>query len=211
MPNIEPPDVPPRLPATYELPAKSLLYRLYRHKYGALAFNPTTQANPYRGGRFDSADGSYSYLYAASSIRAAVAETLLRHASVGSTKGRILPESAVRDLAVVRIRTTRVLSLVDLTGAHLHNIGQHDGWLTSCESHYYPQTRHWAVALRGWSESAVGFRWRPRHDNNEFAFVLFGDRTPADSLISEWSRRSISRSGREALEDALAAYGAAVL
>jgi hypothetical protein len=211
MPNTEPPDQPVGPLTIVELPTGSVLFRVFSRRYGPLSFNPTAQTNPYRGGRFDSPDGSYSYLYAANSDRAAIAETLLRHAPIESTKGRILPASQIDGQGIVQIQIARSLQLIDLSGPGLHGVGQYDSWLTTCESCFYPQTRHWALAIRKWEPDIHGFRWRPRHDNSGYAYVLFGDRTPADALLKKRSRYSSSLSGRKIFDGALDVYGVVIL
>lgn len=193
----------------YQLPANQILCRLYKVPYDPTTFNKTAASNPYRGGRFDSVDGSFSYLYFGSSVSVAVAETLLRYTPGDNIADPVIVnEQNIARTGIAWIRTDRPLDLVDLTGLGLHRIGQPDGWLTSCEAEDYPRTRFWAVALRDWAPDAVGFRWRPRHNNDEFAYVLFGDRVKADSLLKDHVRRTSSVSGRRILEKALSEFGA---
>ena len=211
MPNVEPPERPPQEPEVCLLPEGADLCRLYRVRFGPLSFNSAAATNPYKGGRFDSPDGSYTYMYCASTPSAAVAETLLRYVpGSGVETPTIVHEKNIVGSGLVRIETCRPLQLIDLTGQGFHKIGQTDDWLTSCEADQYPQTRHWANALREWVPEAHGLKWRARHDNNEFAFVLFGDRLTADTLRRQSVRLLSSPSGRVYLEELLAEYGAVV-
>ena len=78
MPLVEPPTLPPGNPTTRVLLHRTVLWRMHSDAFDPTAFNPTQVTNPFAGGRFDSSDGSYSYLYAAENRDVAVAETLLR-------------------------------------------------------------------------------------------------------------------------------------
>ncbi|NQW73554.1 MAG: RES family NAD+ phosphorylase, partial [Actinobacteria bacterium] len=47
--------------------------------------------------------------------------------------------------------------------------------LTKCDADQYELTRAWAHALRTWFPQVDGFQYRPRHDEDAFAWVLFDD------------------------------------
>ena len=52
---------------TRTLNAGTVWWRMHSDAFDPTTFNPTSATNPFRGGRFDSSDGSYSYLYAGES------------------------------------------------------------------------------------------------------------------------------------------------
>ncbi len=130
------------------------------------------------GGRFDSADGSYAFLYAGSDPVACVAETLLRDRNAVPYR---VPAKRLLGLRLSELEVARDWVVVNLFGPSLSAIGQ-DAWLTSCGPADYPVTRRWAAAIRAWAPAASGLVWRARHDNDRFAYVLFSDRSPHDAL-----------------------------
>ncbi|MEY2453549.1 MAG: hypothetical protein QOD92_3123 [Acidimicrobiaceae bacterium] len=165
--------------------------------------------NPYLGGRFDSFDGSYSYLYAGDTASVAVAETLLRYVpATDIRKPRLVRKREIKDKQLSEVLVLKPLTVVQLFGTGLHAIGQQDGWVTSCDADHYPQTRTWAVAIRDWSPMAAGFAWHPRHDNDRLAFVFFGDRLSIDSLKSGRTHRAATRAGRRIIATELHRYHA---
>lgn len=151
--------------------------------FAPTAFNPTPAPTADRGGRFDSLDGDYGYLYAGEDHYVAVAEALLRDVPFPEGGPRQLPFRVVRNRNLSWLETTRDLSLVSLRGADLGHVGQ-DVWLTKCEAAEYVQTRRWAAAIRRWVPDAAGFVWRSRRDEERLAYVFFDDRTPEGSFVA---------------------------
>jgi hypothetical protein len=157
------------------------------------------------GGRFDSHDGAYAYLYAGSDTIAAVAETLLRDRPPSGTF--LVPHKRVEAKKLSRLRTARHLPVVALHGAGLSAIRQ-TAELTSSGAGDYENTREWARALRTDAAAASGFEWRPRHDNDRFAYVFFSDRCTSADFVVERSYSLSDGHGRSLLKRALAGHGA---
>lgn len=207
MPYTAPPKTPPGSLHRETLAVGATLWRLHSTKYAPTTFNPTVANDPFAGGRFDSPDGSYTYLYAGEDIHVAAVEALLRDVPAGHlTTARVLPHAALVERSISCIQVRREVNLVYLSGAGAHAIGQ-DSWLTNCEARYFPHTRAWAVAIRGWDDGIGGFVWRSRVNNDRRAYVLFGDRLTADSLIP-WgkSARCTTKTGLAMLRGALSKY-----
>lgn len=123
-------------------------HRVHSGDFAGDEFNYTTANDPYRGGRFDSHQGDYGYLYVASSLGAAVDETLIRDEPFDSVGARVILRSTVRARIWSELLIRSELRLVDLSSVDgLSCLGQ-DYWLTDCDSHFYPQTRAWAAAIR---------------------------------------------------------------
>lgn len=207
MPYSEPPDHPPGDPVLRTLDAGVILHRVHDGGFDAAAFNPTAADNPFRGGRFDSSDGSYTYLYAGDDVATALAEAFLREVPADEiATRRRLPSVALVGRVMSRLRVEKPISLVSLSGADAYAVGQ-DGWLTTADAKHYPHTRAWAAAIREWAPDAGGFVWRSRVDNNRYAYVFFGDRVAADGLRKEGpSRKCTSRSGIAMVRSELAKY-----
>ncbi len=172
-------------------------YRIHNNKFAPNQFNHTRADDPYAGGRFDSARGDYGYLYLGSSEQVAVDEVLLRDTPFAATGVRVLSSSVLANRDLSRLRVDVELPVVDLvTAQSLAQVGQ-DYWLTDCDSFAYPHTRVWARAIRKWAPAVAGFVWRPRHNHEELAWVLFSDssspsRRPSTSgPLREESREEI--------------------
>ena len=165
-------------PLTSDLKSGLKLWRIHSRIYDANAFNPTIPIAK-SGGRFDTIEGDYSYIYAGSDVNAAVAETLIRDRRLNSPYNRIL-KKRIRGKNLSKIQLKTDLTVVKLHGNGPAAVGQEDDWITSCGSGDYPITREWASAIREWSPLGCGIIYRPRHDNDRFAYVFFNDRCPSD-------------------------------
>jgi hypothetical protein len=194
------------------LPAGTLAWRIHRASYAATSFNPTAHPSELSGGRFDSLDGSFAYLYLGDSPEAAVAETLCRELPFDG-RARLVPRNRLTGLVLSQIQVVDDLPVVLLHGAHLTQVGQ-DLWLTKSEARDYVLTRRWAVAIRAWAPSAVGFAYRCRHDEDRSAWVLFSDGA-ADPGASLRAQPSVdvaleSSAGHWLVEAVLHAHNAAL-
>lgn len=186
MPAKPPPAGCPGTPVMERLAAGSQLWRVHTDRYEPVGFNPTARPSVESGGRFDALDGSYSYLYAAADEAGAFAEAFVRNLDYDAVGPRLLPAAAVAGRVVSQLEVRHDLALVSLHGADLQQLGQ-DEWLTSCDESGYPLTRRWAAAVRAWAPTAAGFVWRAKRDQDRFAYVLFGDRTPTAALYGSRS------------------------
>jgi len=183
------------------------LWRIHSNEFAANEFNPTVPTDK-SGGRFDTLAGDYAYLYAGSDVKAAVAETLLRDRPPEKVYYQI-PDVRIRGKSLSEIRLRFDLEVVKLHGNGPAAIGQEDNWITSCSSKYYPITREWASAIRGWAPGASGIVYRPRHDNDRFAYVFFDDRCP-DCPFETIGSKPIDMAGPGAMmiRDAVMDYNA---
>ncbi|QDQ98419.1 RES family NAD+ phosphorylase [Tomitella fengzijianii] len=169
MPAIPPPAGGLSSPAHVEqLAAGTRLWRIHSARRGAAEPNPTTPKQG-AGGRFDSDDGSYAYLYAGDSHEAAIAEALCRDLPLGGAP-RIVPAAMLRNRLLTALEVIEDLQVASLRGPHLSAIGQ-DLWLTESEAVDYPLTRRWAAAILE-ATPAVGLAYRCRHDEDRLAWIL---------------------------------------
>ena len=181
MPRCDPPSVCPGKPVIVTVPADTSLFRIHSKAFKATAFNPTISNHPLKGGRFDSNDGRYAYLYAGEDMETAIAEMLVRDIPSGPTPPRIIPLASVKDRMLSEVRVRREILVVSLHGANLGQLGQ-DAWLTKCAASEYEITRKWANAIRDWAPTAQGMVWRSCRDEDRFAYVLFEDRIAATDV-----------------------------
>ncbi|MFV9454172.1 RES family NAD+ phosphorylase [Rhodococcus sp. NM-2] len=175
MPNIEPPAAGLLRPAHRTvLTAGTMVWRVHSSHRAPHAPNPTAQPDELAGGRFDSLDGSYAYLYIADSPDGAIAETICRDLPLDPTIARIVPASAVIGRTLTALTVTRTLTVAALHGPHLSSVGQ-DLWLTKCEARHYVTTRRWAHAIRTADPDIDGLAYRPRHNEDTLAWILTTD------------------------------------
>ena len=215
MSNVKPPTSYSQTPALTTLSAGTVLFRVHQKRFPSDAFNPTSSHRYYGGGRFDATDDDpYPYLYAGSTVDAAVAETLLRDLSPDDTGVRQLPWRKVSGRRISAIEVTADLELVSLqTGTDLGAVSQ-DTWLTMCDPRDYAQSRHWAHWIRSYAKSAGGYIWLSRREPGTAAYVLFGDRF-SPSVITATAHPDVPAAdeadfdtpvGRRALRNRLTRY-----
>lgn len=87
---------------------------------------------------------------------------------------RVVLRKELGERRLSEVTITRDLTVLVLHGSGLTDLGAPLS-LTKCEADQYETTRAWAKALRGWFPEADGFRYRPRHDKDAYAWVLFDD------------------------------------
>jgi RES domain len=202
MPRSAPPATCPGTPVIATVSAGAALYRVHSSRFGSTAFNPTKADDPLKGGRFDSDDGSYAYLYAGQDFATAIAEVLIRDMPSGPLPPRLIPRARILGLVLSELGVEQPLSLVSLHGADLGQVGQ-DAWLTKCSSQHYSETRRWVAAIRSWLPDAQGMVWRSFRDEDRFSYVLFADRIATGTLVGRSSIAADSGAGLLLLEQVL--------
>ncbi|GAA4488606.1 hypothetical protein GCM10023094_48770 [Rhodococcus olei] len=168
------PDPPAPLPAALvtTVAADTSIWRIHSAERGASDLNPTPRPRPRLGGRFDSLDGSFAYLYIGDSPAAAVAETLCRNLPVNQSP-RLIPRAQIAGRVLSELRTTRDVRVVDLTGTGTARLNA-EVWLTKCDPSGYLHTRRWAAAILAANPDVDGIQFRPRHDENTLSWMLTG-------------------------------------
>ena len=192
MPRCEPPRTCPGIPVLTLLRGDTTLVRIHNTRYGGNEFNPTPATSPHKGGRFDHTSPGEAFLYAGSTLGAAVVETLMRDMPAARA-ARLLPFSQVEGRAISKLRLKRDLELVLLRGRGLSQLGQ-DRWLTACEAVDYATTRKWAAAIRGWAPGAAGFAWLDRVQE-DFVYVFYRSRVGPEDFDVVWTRRADEGTG----------------
>jgi hypothetical protein len=159
------------------------MFRVHQTHFDADGFNPVPSHRYYGGGRFDSTgDDLYPFMYLGEKVETAVSETLLRDLPVEDTGVRVLPRARVRGRRISAVKTNVDITLVDMTTSVALAAVAQDGWLTWTEPRDYAQTRHWGHWIREKVPNAQGYIWPSRREPPTSAFVLFGDRFPANPV-----------------------------
>ncbi|MDK0520679.1 RES family NAD+ phosphorylase [Streptomyces sp. ML-6] len=169
------------------LPEGTELWRCHEHAYGPASFNPNT-AHPYFGGnRFDATEQDpYPFLYAALDPVTALCEVLLRSVDFADrTAVRLVPWAQASRYTLSMLRTTRELSLVELTTAEGLAAVWQDSWLVDSEAADYPKTRYWVRLMREHAAEVHGLVWESKRCRPRSALQLFGDRCGEEPLAAD--------------------------
>ncbi len=152
------------------MPAGTSVFRIHTTGRDPAGLNHTARPSRISGGRFDSDDGSYGYIYLGDSPATAIAETLCRDLPL-TGQARLVPWTQIARRALTRLTVVRDVSVLSLHGPALTQVGAPLA-LTKSGAEEYETTRAWAKALRRWVPQAEGFAYRPRHDEDGLALVL---------------------------------------
>lgn len=119
--------------------------------------------------------------YGADSPEGAVHESVF-HDAPFDAHDPILLAATFSGRALSPVRTRVPVRLVDLTTPGLRRIRVRRTDLIESNPAAYAETVRWSAALREADRTIGGMRWVARLDDRSLAFVLFGDRVPADLL-----------------------------
>jgi hypothetical protein len=174
----------PDEPSWYDWPPARLLHRVIPCSGDPRWFNPNIAGDPGDSsidGRFhpfaSAAEVRVPTLYAASSLTAAIAESLLHDLS-------LVPIDHPYTLSMAKVVLhkfsvmcfTSATRLIDLTGAGADRLRIPNELISWCPREEYPVTRAAARLLHTKYASAKGIRWTSRRYPPEDCVVLFGDR-----------------------------------
>jgi len=143
-------------------PAGTALHRIYRTGLDPVFFGPGPDAPP--TGRFDSATGRFGVLYVGLSLKAALAETLLRN-----PQRLMVSMSEIRQRSATILTCSRPLRVVRMHGTGLQGLGTDNAISTGP----YEPCGLWADALWDHGDRADGIAYQSRHDSGEICLALF--------------------------------------
>ncbi len=90
--------------------------------------------------------------------------------------------SELSSLLLSRLKQTKDLLLIDLTGLHLRKLGVTRAQLLESDETQYEMTSHWAEALHRAVPKAHGMVWVSRQFDTAKSILLFGDRLRSSAL-----------------------------
>jgi hypothetical protein len=171
------PEPPPPHPFKLETQKAGLWYRVHRGEYGPAQFNDTDKGDARFSPLLNPATGAViPTIYAAATVRGAIAEILFHDAPMPST-GFIYDWERDRTsslhLSAIHLGSLR---LVNLTSLGLRAAGLSVADLFGTEKPDYPRTRRWAQHVWQTHPTAQGLRWMSVRDNTCASLMLFGDR-----------------------------------
>jgi hypothetical protein len=194
----------PFRPATDDLPAGHLLYRVLSVNRAATDFNPGI-GSATRFGFFGAP--VVPIMYAADSEDAAIAETLLHDIPAD---GGVLPYDQYAGKVLVRLEVARALRVGVLHGMGLRRVQVTAEELTASPASTYATTVRWAEAAH--ASGLDGLVWMSRKCNDAAGYVFFGDRC-ADGFTQDLTHARIFASPADQmwLIDLCAPWGVDVL
>lgn len=180
-------------------------------RYAPQAFNDSGRGNARFSPLVDPASGRViPTLYAASTPRGAIAETVLHNVPNPST-------GYLHDLAADKagpLHLSRLalpeLDVVNLTSTGLQAVGLQPHQLFATEQIDYPRTRRWSLWIWQHMPHAHGLFWMSRRDNRHQVLMLFGDRLAAGSVLDASDTRPIA-AFEDLIIELLDEMGAAVI
>jgi hypothetical protein len=173
-----------REPAVETIAAGSELVRLYRRRFGPIAFNPNAEAE----GRFrpvhDAAE-VVATIYLADDQETALAEVLLRGVDALAAGNRPrLYRRQVLGISMARIEVRRELRLVRLRGQGLTRLGLRREELIMVGPPEYSYTARWAQAFYESPEEFDGIVWTSHQNDSGRALMLWEGRVDPDVDLS---------------------------
>jgi hypothetical protein len=119
-------------------------------------------------------------LYVGATKRGAVFETVLHDQMPGS----VVDSRRWLNHRLSALTVNADLDVVSLHGEGLRSLGLFAADITHTYPSAYPRATRWAAWLHAHTR-ASGLTWTSHQDDDEHAFVLFGDRVPAGALVPE--------------------------
>jgi RES domain len=156
------------------------MHRVHDAAYAANLFNPGTAGNARFSPIRDEAGLVIPTLYAATTPRGALMETIFHDVPYKSGFKRVsISRMAGKLHSTVTFQVD--FRLIDLSRIALRKLGVAPSHLIDTTKAHYSETRRWAEALYAQYPKAQGLRWTSRQDDRSQAVVLFGTRVqPSD-------------------------------
>jgi hypothetical protein len=156
------------------------MHRVHDAAYAANLFHPGTAGNARFSPIRDEAGLVIPTLYAATTPRGALMETIFHDVPYKSGFKRVsISRMAGKLHSTVTFQVD--FRLIDLSRIALRKLGVAPSHLIDTTKAHYSETRRWAEALYAQYPKAQGLRWTSRQDDRSQAVVLFGNRVqPSD-------------------------------
>lgn len=169
---LPPSDIASRTPEIIAVKRGAIFERFFNAAFDPIYFNKDNI------GRFNAPDHSFGVLYAAAGLRGAFAETFLRQPGM-----TLLSLDFIRQKARVKLRTTRELKLIKLSGYGLARLGATAQVVHGGLPYDVPQK--WSKALYAHPKRPDGIAYTARHDDEALCYALY-DHKP--TYVEEVSR-----------------------
>jgi hypothetical protein len=171
-------------------PAGTDFHRIHDKKFGGTDFHPGGSGNARFSPINDSSSAAIPTMYGGSTLDCALMETAF-HDVPYTDKLKTIDKNKLAELAYSTVTSTVDLTLADLTSTALRKMGITRTQLIETEKNAYQLTRPWAEQIHDQNKSIQGMTWVSRQDDTGRAYILFGDRIPADALVQKSSSQPV--------------------
>lgn len=168
-------------PNLITLPAGTTLHRVHAAQFDGTAFNPCLGRPTRFAPIADRTGGCVASLYAGSTLRAAIFETIF-HDIPAKAPLRTVPKHEVTSRRHSILRTEAVLTLVELRAPDLAKWGLEHQELISAPADQYERTAPWAEAIHHQFAGVEGLVWTSNRCDPDSAYLFFGDRIGAEAF-----------------------------
>ncbi len=187
------------------------LWRVYAQVHGPAGFNGTNRGNA-RFSPIENAGAIIPTMYLATSVQAALMETVLHDAPVPSAGFILTLEPAKDPRRISRLQSTMPLQLADLSAVGLRRLGVSRGDVVDSDKTHYPVTRQLATWIYANCPDVQGLAWTSRQDDSAQAIVLFEPRLAGGTLaVLDQDAEFFSGPHHAALIDLVARLGASLM
>lgn len=187
------------------------LWRVYAQVHGPAGFNGTHRGNA-RFSPMEHAGAIVPTMYAATSVQAALMETVLHDAPEPSAGFILTLEPATDTRRIARLQTTTPLTLADLSTVGLRRLGVSRSDVIDSDKTHYPVTRQLATWIHANCPDVYGLAWTSRQDDSAQAAVLFEPRLTSGALtVVEKDADFFSGPHHAALIDLVSRLGASLI
>lgn len=187
------------------------LWRVYAQVHGPAGFNGTNRGNA-RFSPIENAGAIIPTMYLATSVQAALMETVLHDAPVPSAGFILTLEPAKDPRRISRLQSTAPLQLADLSTVGLRRLGISRSDVVDSDKTHYPVTRQLATWIYANCPDVQGLAWTSRQDDSAQAIVLFEPRLAGGTLaVLDQDAEFFSGPHHAALIDLVARLGASLM
>jgi len=170
------------------------MHRVHDAAYAANLFNPSPAGNARFSPIRDEAGLVIPTLYAATTPRGALMETIFHDVPYKSGFKRV-STSRMADKLHSMLTFQVDFRLIDLSRVALRKLGVAPSHLIDTTKAHYPETRRWAQALYAQYPKAQGLHWTSRQDDRSQAVVLFGTRVQPSDIVAARNSTQIIQNG----------------
>lgn len=157
------------------------LWRVYGSVHGPAGFNGTSRGNA-RFSPIEHAGAIIPTMYAATSVQAALMDTVLHDVPIPSAGFILMLEPATDPRRISRLQSTIPLTLADLSTVGLRRLGLSGNDVVDSDKTHYPLTRQLATWIYATCPDVQGLAWTSRQDDRAQAIVLFEPRIAGSAL-----------------------------
>jgi hypothetical protein len=161
-------------------PARAL-WRVYAPAHAPEGFNGTNKGNA-RFSPIEYAGAIVPTLYAATTVQAALMETVLNDAPAPSAGFILTLDPSTEPRRLAQLRTAGPLQLADLSTVGLHRMGLTRSDVVDSDKQHCAVTRQLASWVYAQCPNVKGLIWTSRQDDSAQAVVLFAPRLPSGAL-----------------------------